>query len=255
MWTGSAVPSGAEVQAEAIAGTLQQVTVTTTGARVVVTLIGDQALDGVLEVVADPPARIFVDLANVRPDVDRVTDVNGGAVTRVRVALNQAQPPVTRVVLDLHGPLDGSTTYVLERGATDHELRIIVDTPAAPPADATSAYASWFTSTSHTVARLLTKESRDIPSDVDAVDHFTWLTLEWDAVLTEVHDATPPPTFEVAHRLLTTASMLGRVNAAARADGSVPSTHASAATVGAQLLLKRAQDSVNLQGAGALSTP
>ena len=60
-------------------------------------------------------------------EVDRVTDVDRGSVTRVRVELNQADPPVTRVVLDL----EGSTSSFLEQGATERELRITVVTASS----------------------------------------------------------------------------------------------------------------------------
>ena len=255
IWLGCVLPSqGTGVQADPTTGALQQVTVKETGNRVVVTLVGDQTLDGSLEAVAVPPARIFVDLLNVRPDVDRVTDVNQGAVKRVRVALNQAQPLVTRVVLDLDGPLDAGTTYFLERGTMAHELRIVVDALPGSPDDAPSEYAKWFTKTSDTVARLLRKESDGLPGEAHELDDSSSLTLEWDELLTEVNDTIPPPTFEVAHSLLTTASTLGRVNAAAHTDGSVASTNASAATAGARLLLKRAQDRMTPQLASVLGS-
>ena len=93
-------------------GTLRELTVDGTSDRIVVTLIADRPLDGVLERIETSPTRVFVDLKNVVPEVDRVTNVDRGSVTRVRVGLNQADPPVTRVVIDL----EGSTSSFLEQG-------------------------------------------------------------------------------------------------------------------------------------------
>jgi len=50
------------------------------------------------------PARIVVDLADVGYDGSRHLPVNAGDVEGVRVALFQANPPVTRVVVDLAQP-------------------------------------------------------------------------------------------------------------------------------------------------------
>ena len=69
--------------------------------QVVIVLAGDRPLSGEVLEITIAPFRVFVDFVNVVPRVDAVTPVNQGGVTQVRVALNQADPPVTRVVLDL----------------------------------------------------------------------------------------------------------------------------------------------------------
>ena len=108
-------------------GALQRLTVGGTAERVVVELTSDRAIGGRLQTVGSPATRLFVDLPDIVPDVPDVTDVNLGAVRRVRVALNRARPPVTRVVLDL----DATARYRLEQGATPHAIRITVE-PARP---------------------------------------------------------------------------------------------------------------------------
>ena len=47
------------------------------------------------------PPRIFLDFPAVRPAAPALRGAGGGGVRRVRVALNTATPPITRVVIDL----------------------------------------------------------------------------------------------------------------------------------------------------------
>ena len=113
--------------AEEQSGTLQELKVSGMGSQVVVALVGDHPLDARLQVIGLPASRIFVDLEGTVPDVNSVTEVHRGAVQRVRVALNQARPPITRVVLDLE---DGAI-FSLDRNPADNSLRIVVDVSAA----------------------------------------------------------------------------------------------------------------------------
>ena len=178
---------GDDLQTDAI---LSQLTVAGTGSRVVVTLIGDHNLDAVLEVVTVPPARIYVDLPNVVPRVDRVTEVNRGAVSRIRVALNRVHPPVTRVVLDL----DGAATYYLARGETDRELHIIVEVPTTVPTETVGGSSESFIGEPVEPARIvsvfgdrLTVDVQDVPlSDLlEEVARRTGLVLKGHASLNE----------------------------------------------------------------------
>jgi hypothetical protein len=61
--------------------------------------------------------------------------VNRGAVRQIRVALNTADPPVTRVVLDLFD----SGRYGVESAADPREMRIVVETRAAAPVGSSPA--------------------------------------------------------------------------------------------------------------------
>ena len=227
-------------------GTLRRLTVDGTSDWIVVKLIADRPLDAVLERIEASPARVFVDLKNVVPEVDRVTDVGRGSVARVRVGLNQADPPVTRVVLDL----EGTTSAFLEQGATERELRITVVaessvTPARTPRDPvgpTDQYEAWFAKTTGTMSKLLARDAHMQPGAVNGLDR---LALEWSTVQGELNIVQPPPPFEAAHELLVTAGALGHVIITSRRDGSLPVTHAWAANAGAAMLVRQAQALTN----------
>ena len=231
------------------AGTLRELTVDGTSDRIVVTLIADRPLDGVLERIEASPTRVFVDLKNVVPEVDRVTDVDRGSVTRVRVGLNQADPPVTRVVLDL----EGSTSSFLEQGATERELRITVVTASSvtstrtprDPVGPTDRYEAWFAKTTRTMSKLLARDARMQPGAANGLDQLDQLALEWSTVRGELDIVRPPPPFEAAHELLVTAGALGHVVIASRRDGSLPVMHAWAANAGAAMLVRQAQARTN----------
>ena len=228
------------------AGTLRKLTVDGTSDRIVVTLIADRPLDGVLERIAASPARVFVDLKNVVPEVDHVTDVRRGSVARVRVGLNQADPPVTRVVLDL----EGATSSFLEQGATERELRITVVaessvTPVRTPHDPvgqTDQYEAWFAKTTGTMSKLLARDARMQPGAANGLDR---LALEWSTVQRELDIVRPPPPFEAAHELLVTAGALGHAVITSRRDGSLPVMHAWAVNAGAAMLVRQAQALTN----------
>lgn len=55
-------------------------------------------------VLADPP-RIYIDLAGVAPGTRAIVESSNALVRRVRVGVNQPDPLVTRVVIDLSQPL------------------------------------------------------------------------------------------------------------------------------------------------------
>ncbi len=88
---------------------------------VIVNLRGTGPLTGVLREIPGVPFRVFVDLMGVVPEVPAVTPVGWGHVEQVRAALNQLDPPVTRVVLDLSSP----QAYRLDDD-TGTDLRIVV---------------------------------------------------------------------------------------------------------------------------------
>ncbi len=73
------------------------------------------------------PPRVFIDLPGVGPGQVPASLTGRAIVRRVRVALNSADPPVTRLVLDLAGPV---TTAVVPG---DSELTIVVAPGAAEP--------------------------------------------------------------------------------------------------------------------------
>ena len=218
------------------------------GGALIVSLRGNGQLKGTLQEVSGTPFRVFVDLKNVVPGVSAVTPVGLGHVERIRVALNQSDPPVTRVVLDL----SSEQPYRLEEGPEAKGLRIVIGSVSGigsiggaettggiatddPAAASETDYAAWFTSASKRADRLL-----------DAVLDDTNIT-KWSALAAEVDHRTPPPAFGVAHDLLRTVVRLG--TAAASVDGELPAStdplNRSTAVTGARLLLSRARMIVN----------
>jgi hypothetical protein len=219
-------------------GALRELTITGAGCRVVIALVADQALEGQLEVIIVPPVRIYVDLLKIVPEVDRVTDVHRGAVQRVRVALNQSTPPVTRVVLDL----ERVATYFLERGDTERTLRIVVDSADVASSTTIHDYSDWFTEVMGTIARLLRQRAVSSFGRPDTVSHLERMAVEWKNVHTHLENVTPPASFLEAHRALTTSAVLGHATVTERLDGSLPPGKPSAVEAGASLSLSLAQE-------------
>lgn len=78
------------------------------------------------------PARLYFDLPGFVPGRTRHWPVGLGAVRQVRSALNQADPLLTRVVIDL----DAAASWRVERSPSGLEFAVIVATPAVPAAGA-----------------------------------------------------------------------------------------------------------------------
>ena len=214
-------------------GALLQLHVGGTNDRVIVDLVGNRPLDGVIEVIEGSRPRIFVDLAGVMPKVDAVTEVGRGGVQRIRVALYQARPPVTRVVFDL----EGTPTYRLEPGATSLALQITVETNTPSHPNPPSQYSHWFTRTTETLARLLESGKQASPPDPVAAES---MELQWDVVYEEIKVMTPPPPFKAVHPLLLECASLGRTAAQKITTSELPSANIRSAQAGAMLLLRQA---------------
>ncbi len=136
------VPAAAAPAATARRGAATKLTgvrASTSGGRTVVTLIGDGPLSpGSVAEAEDPPARVVLDFPGLTFTAPAQTPA-AGAVRRVRVAMNQRVPPVTRVVLDL----EKKTPFRVERAAGNLEV-ILEDAPTsaapvAPPATTADA--------------------------------------------------------------------------------------------------------------------
>ncbi len=238
---------------------LVEVSVMSSVDQVVVGLVGNRALSGEVQEIRVAPFRIFVDFVDVVPQVDAVTPVHQGGVTQVRVALNQTDPPVTRVVLDL----THWSTYRVEADADDHEFRILVgpgassttmrpDAPVEPTAPASlgvpstvlEEYADWFVRLTQDIERLLSPQAarnavEDTPPEM--------LGLEWQRLQYELEMVTPPVSLQVAHDLVETAIGLGRVGMTTRLDDPTPAGDRAAARAGAALLVARARRLVDVE--------
>jgi type IV pilus assembly protein PilQ len=80
---------------------------------------------GTLQEADRPPLRLVVDFPGVRPNVPPATP-GQGALRRVRVALNNPNPLVTRVVLDL----DVKVTYSVKASPDGREVTVVLAGPS-----------------------------------------------------------------------------------------------------------------------------
>ena len=234
--TGSA--EVAEAQPVAKAGALLSLTVGGTPDKVVVELTATRPIASSLRTIGTPPTRLFVDLLQIVPEVPDTTAVNLGAVKRVRVALNRSRPPVTRVVLDV----EGASRYRVEPGATEHELRITVETDTPAVLVETDTYSAWFSRTSHTLARLLAQTITGSGSSqgggIDLIDQ--GVALEWDVLTLQLSVVTPPLDLAAAHELLVTAGAVGHAAFAEPRD-RFAAADVRAAAAGAAILVQQAE--------------
>ena len=100
---------------------------------VTVTLRGNGRLAyGTLQEADRPPLRLVVDFPGVRPNVPPATP-GQGALRRVRVALNNPNPLVTRVVLDL----DVKVTYSVKASPDGREVTVVLAGPSGEQTAAT----------------------------------------------------------------------------------------------------------------------
>lgn len=83
--------------------------------------------------ILQQPWRIYFDISGLAPGDTRLMEVGGPTVARVRLALNQPEPAVTRVVIEL----TQRAAWRMERADGGREIRVVVaDTPrAALPAN------------------------------------------------------------------------------------------------------------------------
>lgn len=240
-------------------GTLVNIAVTGSDDHVVVGLVGDRILSGLPQEIAVPPYRVFVDFASIVPGVDPVTLVGRGGVDRVRVALNQSSPPVTRVVLDL----SRRSTYRVERDPNRLEFRIIIGpgpsptasntrvepaersgTTSSPPSPVVEHYATWFTRVTEQIESLLLSPSA--LSHGEESDSIAAIEIDWRTIRQEVALVTAPPSLQEAHALLLTTVSLGHVGAD-RNGANATKDDRSAAHAGARMFLTRAQALVDTQ--------
>jgi hypothetical protein len=93
-----------------------------------VTIDADGPLPVPLSESLNNPPRIFFDLAGVTHKIKGPTVTNGGGVVRrVRIALHEASPPVTRVVIDLTRP-ENHRVYVEPQAG---QIRVFVGSESA----------------------------------------------------------------------------------------------------------------------------
>src|SRR5690348_14218274 len=102
---------------------------------ITVTLRGNGRLAyGSMTEADTPPARLVIDLQGVRPDVPPAT-TGRGVLRRVRVALNNPDPVVTRVVLDL----EKMVGHRIRPSADGREVTVTLESAAGEAPERTAA--------------------------------------------------------------------------------------------------------------------
>jgi hypothetical protein len=242
--------SEADAQERFLRGALLRLTVGGTPNQVVVELASNQILESQIQTIGMPASRLFLDLPNIVPDVPEVTEVNLGAVQRVRVALNRSEPPVTRVVLDL----DNATTFALEQGPTPQELRIIVETDTSHNPRDVDKYSVWFSRVTQNLAHLLNQTAKLHLDGVNKETDHQRLQLEWEFLQQDLRDISPPSTLEPVHALLMTVGSIGRASAETAEDYFV-AADVQSAVAGATMLVIQAKQLAANQLIDSLETP
>ncbi len=111
-----------------MATSIERVRTTRNGKSTIVTISGNGRLTptGVTE-SRDLPRRVILDFPNVSPAAPGPTPGDGELVRRVRVALNNNTPLVTRVVMEI----SDTATYTVRRNSpTERELTLVFDRPS-----------------------------------------------------------------------------------------------------------------------------
>jgi type IV pilus assembly protein PilQ len=135
----------------AITRAIQEVQVAPAGPDTSILLVGNGRI-APSHVERAGPRRLYLDFPGVLAGAPPVTVVNRGPVERVRVALNNQKPPVTRVVVDLERPAmhlvesigDGSSVKVTFReaaGGPPVAVPTAAPVPSAPAPQAVAARA------------------------------------------------------------------------------------------------------------------
>jgi type IV pilus assembly protein PilQ len=136
-WSTSLMARAQDAAAQVPAATrLTAVQVGATADGVTVTLRGNGRLSySAIQEADRPPARLVIDFQGVRPEIAPST-TGQGVLRRVRAALNNPDPLVTRIVLDL----ERMVSHRMRPSADGRELVVTLEAP--PPAESTAAAAS-----------------------------------------------------------------------------------------------------------------
>jgi len=251
VWCESSVSvNEANAQEPFLHGALIRLTVGGTPNQVVVELASNEILQSRIQTVGIPPTRLFLDLPNIVPEVPEVTEVNLGAVQRVRVALNRSHPPVTRVVVDL----DNATTYALEQGPTPHELRITVEADTSQSPRDIDKYSAWFSRVTQNLVHLLEQTAEMHLDGVSREIDNQRIQLEWDVLQQDLRNINPPLTLKPVHALLMTAGSIGRASAGT-AENHFVATDVQSAVAGATMLVLQAKQIAASQLIDGLEVP
>ncbi|GEM_PF-7111280 len=246
--------------AQAHQGTLLQVSIENSDNTVTIRLIADQALYGKIQEITVEPFRLFVDFANIVPKVAAITPIEKAGVRQIRVALNQSDPPVTRVVLDL----TQQHPYQIEQDSENREYRIVIHSSDAsvkpkftdirehPSSESrfsltpalSNDYVVWFSRTTEELEQLLKSPPEQVEMKNDSPEA---IQTDWDRLRTEHGSVMPPSSLQIAHNTLTVVIQLGRLATMKTANSDETQDASNAARRGAELLLERARNLVESQ--------
>jgi type IV pilus secretin PilQ/predicted competence protein len=123
------VPTETAPASAAVAATIERVRTERQGTSTVVTISGDGKLtpNGVTE-SRDLPRRLIIDFPNVASRAAAQTAGDGELVRKVRVGLNNNEPLVTRVVMEI---ADAATYDVRRNSPTERDLTVVFQNPGA----------------------------------------------------------------------------------------------------------------------------
>lgn len=229
-----------EVQGNQKLSTLNSITTGGTSTEIVIHLSATGPIRGELQSLDDPTTRLYLDLPNTVPAVPSVTDVNFGAVIRVRVALNQLSPPLTRVVIDV----EDLASYELVPGLTERELRIVVRKEQNQTKELKINNLEWHTKKIEQLKQLLELTSSKYSDGTINVAEQQQLEVEWALKQMELVTITPSTKFERLHELLLTTCLIG--NAVTKTLGDpLFTTDIASALAGAFMFLREADQLVN----------
>ena len=238
-------------------GQLENISVFGSSEQVIVNLVADRPISGILTELKTPPYRVFIDLRGIVPKVAPVTAVGRAGVERVRVALNQARPPITRVVLDLTQPLN----YQLKNEPAKNEVTIVVGSISSvdnevhhiQPTALSSLvddYVSWFETTADTIESMLELARRTDSGTEDKIKASG--VLDWQPLWNDLQIRSAPISLQSAHELLTTAVDLAYFGSSLGPLESTTENHRAARSSSA-LLLEQARNQLLVQLAATSS--
>jgi hypothetical protein len=210
---------------------LRAIHVDGTSEQLVITLKADGPLEGALQQIPGATTRVFIDLTGVRPQVDAVIPVDRGPVLRIRTALHRAQPPVTRVVLDV----SRLPVARLERGESARELRIVVGEAAGTTPESASGARdkAWCLEVTGRLAAMLDGQTPSTSQPVMLAASTAWESLEREVAARQVSSP-----FQPIHFMLLQAVRLGRIGTTHQQTHQAE--QAAAALAGARLMLNTA---------------
>lgn len=200
--------------------------------------------------VLDGPPRIYFDFAGFRPGPSLAASADDRIVRGVRIALHSAEPLLTRVVIDLHGP----TRYRMDtRAAASGRLVILVGAVAPIARASRDALPTTSGTRAQGLAAVLTQLDALTPllTAIDSRGETSTVSLQGaaaqiDSAADALRTLQPAPALRPARDRLAQACALARQAVSARLEAAASGNaalnwNAASAAAGALLLLDAAR--------------